>query len=66
MIRAFEKANGVEIPFEVVERRPGDVAENFANADKAYRELGWKARFSIEDACRDAYRFQLKNPRGIE
>lgn len=66
MIRAFEKANGVEIPFEVVERRPGDVAENFANADKAYRELGWKARFSIEDACRDTYRFQLKNPRGIE
>ncbi|MDY6093869.1 MAG: UDP-glucose 4-epimerase GalE [Candidatus Enteromonas sp.] len=66
IVDAFEKANGIAIPYEIVERRPGDVAENFANADKAYRELGWKARFTVEDACRDAYRFQAKNPRGIE
>ena len=66
IVKAFEEANGVKIPYVISPRRPGDVAENFANCDKAYRELGWKAKYNIVDACRDAYRFQQKNPNGIE
>ena len=66
LIAAFEKANGVKIPYQMCPRRPGDVPSNYANCDKAAKELGWKARFTIEDACRDAYRFQKNNPNGIE
>ncbi len=66
LVTAFEKANGINIPYQIVARRPGDVPTNYANCDKAYRELGWKARFDIVDACRDAYRFQKENPNGIE
>jgi UDP-glucose 4-epimerase len=66
LVRAFEKANGIEIPYKIEARRSGDVDMNYANCDKAFRELGWKARLTIEDACRDAYNFQKKNPNGIE
>lgn len=66
IVRAFEEANGVKIPYVISPRRPGDVAENYANCDKAYRELGWKAKYNVTDACRDAYRFQQQNPNGIE
>jgi UDP-glucose 4-epimerase len=65
LVHAFEKANGIKISYQILARRPGDVAANFANCDKAYKELHWKARFNIEDACRDAYNFQKKNPDGI-
>jgi UDP-glucose 4-epimerase len=65
LVHAFEKANGIKIPYQILARRPGDVAANFANCDKAYKELHWKARFNIEDACRDAYNFQKKNSDGI-
>ncbi|OPZ34732.1 MAG: UDP-glucose 4-epimerase [Tenericutes bacterium ADurb.BinA155] len=65
LVHAFEKANGIKIPYQILARRPGDVAANFANCDKAYKELHWKARFTVEDACRDAYNFQKKNPDGI-
>ena len=57
-IAAFEKATGIKIPYVIDPRRPGDVAENYANADKAFEELGWKAKLNVEDACRDSYRFQ--------
>lgn len=66
LVHAFEEANGVSIPLSIDPRRPGDVAENYANCDKAFNELGWKARFTIVDACRDSYNFQKKNPKGIE
>ena len=65
MIDAFEKATGVKIPYTIEAPRAGDVAENYANCDKAFRELGWKAKYNITDACRDAYNFQKKNPNGI-
>lgn len=65
MIDAFEKATGVKIPYTIEAPRAGDVAENYANCDKAFRELGWKAKYNIIDACRDAYNFQKKNPNGI-
>ena len=66
LVHAFENANGVKIPYAVMGRRPGDIAECYASCDKAYQELGWKARFTVADACRDAYNFQKKNPNGIE
>lgn len=66
MIDAFEKATGVKIPYTIEAPRAGDVASNFAATDKAEKELGWKAKFDIVDACRDAYNFQSKNPNGIE
>jgi UDP-glucose 4-epimerase len=66
LVDAFEKANGVKIPYQIEPRRAGDVATNFANCDKAFKELGWKSRLTIVDACRDAYNFQKKNPDGIK
>lgn len=65
MIAAFEKANGIKIPYVIEGRRAGDVAENYANVDKAEKELHWKAKYTVEDACRDAYHFQKMNPNGI-
>jgi len=58
LVHAFEEANGIEIPYEVVGRRPGDIAECYADATKAERELGWKAKRDIADMCRDAWRFE--------
>lgn len=65
MVAAFEKATGVKIPYVIEGRRAGDVATNYANCNKAKEELGWVAKYNIEDACRDAYNFQKKNPNGI-
>lgn len=66
LVKAYEEANNVKIPYEIVERRSGDVAENFADCSKALNELHWKAKYTIKDACRDAYNFQIKNPDGIK
>lgn len=66
IVKAYEEANGVKIPYVIAPRRSGDVAENFANCDKAANELGWKAKRTIVYACRDCYNFQSKNPNGIE
>ncbi|MCQ2741762.1 MAG: UDP-glucose 4-epimerase GalE [Bacilli bacterium] len=65
-VSAYEKATGAKVPYKILERRSGDVAENYANCDKANTELKWHARFNVEDACRDAYNFQKKNPDGIK
>ena len=64
LVSAFEKATGVRIPYEIVERRPGDIAECYADASKAERLLGWKAEKTIQDMCRDTYRWQKANPGG--
>ena len=66
LVHAFEQANGVKIPYKIEARRAGDVDANFANCDKAFKEMGWKSRLTIVDACRDAYHFQKKNPNGIK
>ncbi len=60
MVNTFEKVNGVKVPYKIVERRPGDIAECYADPSKAYKELGWKAEFGIEDMMRDSYNFILK------
>lgn len=66
MVKAYEKANNVKIPYEIKPRRAGDIAANYANVDKAKRELGWVAKYDIVQACLDAYNFQKKNPDGIK
>ena len=57
MIKAFESANGVEVPYKIVGRRPGDIATCYADPSKAERELNWKAELDLKDMCRDAYNF---------
>ena len=55
---AFERVNGIKIPYEIAERRPGDIAECYADVSKAEKELGWKAKRSIEEMVRDAWCFE--------
>ncbi|MDO4618160.1 MAG: UDP-glucose 4-epimerase GalE [Clostridia bacterium] len=64
IIKAFSKASGVEIPYQIDPRRPGDIAECFANPEKAKNELGWVAERGIEEMCEDSWRWQSTNPNG--
>ncbi|HEM3177069.1 TPA: UDP-glucose 4-epimerase GalE [Streptococcus suis] len=66
LVEAFEKVNGVPVPYKIVDRRPGDVATCYANADKALAELNWKTEKAIEDMCRDTWNWQSKNPNGYK
>ena len=65
-MKAFEKANNLTIPYEIKPRRPGDVDENYADATKAFEEMGWKAKLDIVDACRDSWNWQKNNPKGYD
>lgn len=64
VIEAFERVSGRRIPFTVSGRRPGDVAECWADVSKAERELGWKAGLGLECMIADAWRWQVSNPSG--
>lgn len=64
MVHAFEKAAGKPIPYKILPRRPGDVAECYADPSLAYKILGFKAKKNLDDMCRDAMNWQLKNPDG--
>ena len=64
MVNAFSKASGREVAYKIVDRRPGDVAMCYANPKKANEELGWEAKFGIEEMCQDAWRWQSNNPNG--
>jgi len=64
MIRTFEKVSGKKIPYEVTGRRPGDIAECYADPSKAEREMGWKAEKGVEEMCEDVWRWQCANPEG--
>ena len=66
MVKSFEKANGVPVPYAIKDRRPGDIATCYADAKKAKDELGWEAENGIEEMCRDAWRWQSNNPNGFE
>lgn len=66
MVKSFEKATGVKIPYEIKPRRAGDIAVCYADSSKAERELGWKAKYGIEDMCADAWNWQKQNPNGFE
>ena len=61
LVKTFEKVNNVKIPYKIVNRRPGDIAACFADPTKAYKELGFKAEYGIEDMCKDSYNYILKN-----
>lgn len=66
IVKAYERTTGANIPYKIVGRRPGDIAECYADPTKAAEYLGWKAEYGIEDMCRDAYRWQVRNPHGYD
>jgi UDP-glucose 4-epimerase len=66
VVAAFERASGREIPYHIVERRPGDVTSCYADPSKARRELGWEADRDIHAMCRDTWAWQSQNPNGYE
>ncbi|QVY61560.1 UDP-glucose 4-epimerase GalE [Cytobacillus gottheilii] len=61
LVKAFEEINSIHVPYEVVDRRPGDIAFCYADVTKAQRELGWKSKRNLSDMCRDAWRFEMIN-----
>ena len=65
VVKAFEKANGLNVPYSIKPRRPGDIATCYCNPAKAKAELGWEAKYGIEDMCRDSWNFQKNNPNGL-
>ena len=65
VIHAFEDANGLNIPYAMMDRRPGDIPRCYADPAKAEQELGWKAERNLEDMCRDSWRWQKNNPMGF-
>jgi UDP-glucose 4-epimerase len=64
-LAAFEKASDKEIPFKVVERRPGDIAECYADSTRAQNELNWTAQYGLDEMCADAWRWHQRHPRGF-
>lgn len=66
MVNAFSKASGKEVAYKIVDRRPGDVAMCYADPSKANKELGWEAKFGVEEMCEDTWRWQCNNPNGYK
>lgn len=66
VLKAFEKACGKKISYKIVQRREGDIAKCFADASKAYKVLGWKAKKDIDEMCEDSWRWQSQNPNGYK
>lgn len=66
VVKAFEKASGRDVPYEITPRREGDIAKCFADAKKAEEVLGWVAENGIEEMCEDSWRWQSQNPNGYE
>lgn len=64
VVKAFEKASGVNIPYKIGPRRDGDIATCYSDPSKAEKELGWKAQRDIEEMCEDSWRWQKQNPNG--
>ena len=57
LVKTFQRVNSIEVPYVIAQRRPGDIAECYADAAKAWRELGWKATHTLEDMCRDSWNY---------
>ncbi len=64
IVKNFEEASGVKIPYKICPRRPGDIAENYSDPSKAEREMGWKAEKGILEMCADSWNWQKNNPDG--
>ena len=65
MVNAFVEVNQVAVPYEIVARRPGDIATCYADPAKSAEKLGWKAEKNLQDMCRDSWNWQSKNPKGF-
>lgn len=61
LVETFKKVNNIEVPYVIAPRRAGDIPECYANADKALKELGWRAEKNVEDMCRDSWNYYLKH-----
>ena len=61
IIKTFEKVNNVKVNYKIVDRRPGDITSSYADVTKSYKELGFKTIYTLEDMCKDAYNFAIKN-----
>lgn len=66
IVKAFSKVNGLEIPYEIMDRRPGDVAVVTADPQKANKKLNWKAMRGLDEMCRDSWNWQKNNPNGYD
>lgn len=66
IVKNFEKATGITIPYEIKPRRAGDIDTNYADASLAKKELGWEAKYGILEMCEDSWRWQKNNPNGFE
>ncbi|MBR1860703.1 MAG: UDP-glucose 4-epimerase GalE [Lachnospiraceae bacterium] len=66
IVKNFEEANGVKIPYEIEGRRPGDIATCYADPSLAKKELGWEAQYGIKEMCRDSWNWQRNNPNGYD
>ena len=66
IVRAFETATGIRLPYVIDPRRPGDIAACWSDPSRAERELGWKAEYGIREMCRDSWNWQRKNPNGYK
>ena len=64
LVSSFEKSNNIKIKKEIGPRRPGDLEEVWANADKAAESINWRATRSLEDMCKDSWNWQKNNPKG--
>ncbi len=65
MIKAFSEVNGVTVNYQIAPRRPGDIAQCYADPKKAKELLGWEAEYDLEKMCRDAWNFMVQNPNGL-
>ena len=66
MIKAFERVSKKCIPYQIMDRRPGDVATCYADPDYALEKLGWKSDLGLDEMCEDAWRWQSINPNGFK
>ena len=66
IVHAFIDANRIPVPYEIVDRRPGDIATCYADPAKSAEKLGWKAEKTLTDMCRDAWNWQKQNPNGYD
>ena len=64
MVKAFERVTGKAVPYKITERRPGDLGMVYASPEKSAEVLGWKAKFGLDEMCRDTWNWQSKNPMG--
>ena len=65
MVHAFERVSGRKVPYTIAPRRPGDLATVYSSPDKSAELLHWKARYNLDDMCRDAWNWQSHNPMGF-